>query len=548
MSYRKIKNPGEVRMPGPGEFLKEVSLHDVLLGLDSMHWRAQQMNMEFPENSQFANAGKPYGGWEDPICEFRGHFVGHYLGTMALKWATTHNDSLKGKCRLWCPLCPNARIKWEILAGLLDEYAYADKAEALKITTWMYIVTRHWDSLNEETGGMNDILYMLFTITQDPKHLVLVHLFDKPCSLGLLAVQADDISGFCAKTKIPIVIGSQMRYEVTGDQLQTVSRNLFRWTKEMAYADYYERALTNASGSTKDWGTPFDSLWGCYGTGIQSFAKLGDSIYFEEEGLYPGLYIIQYISSSLDWKSGHIVLNQKVDPVVSSDPYLHITFTFLPKGAARPLSFGFRISSWTNTNGAKATLNGQDLPLPSTADRPFTTLVTFSKVSRNSTFVLTIYPNGKSSKSGTDIALQATFRFILNDKPSSEFSSLSDVIGRSVMLELFASPGMLVVRGTDDELVVTDSSSVHGSSIFRLVTRWDGKAETVSLESVTQKGCFVSTSVNLKSGASMKLSCNTEIEYHPLNFVAKGAKRNFLLVPLLSIRDGSYTVYFNIQS
>lgn len=34
-------------MPGPGEFLEEVSLHDVLLGLDSMHWRAQQMNMEY---------------------------------------------------------------------------------------------------------------------------------------------------------------------------------------------------------------------------------------------------------------------------------------------------------------------------------------------------------------------------------------------------------------------------------------------------------------------------------------------------------------------
>ncbi|KAK9224580.1 hypothetical protein WN943_009615 [Citrus x changshan-huyou] len=89
----------------------------------------------------------------------------------------------------------------------------------------------------------------------------------------------------------------------------------------------------------------------------------------------------------------------------------------------------------------------------------------------------------KSPKSGTDIALQATLRFILNDKPSSEYSSLSDAIGRSVMLELFASPGMLVVQGTDDELVVTDSSSVRGS-IFRLVTGWDGKAETVSLESL----------------------------------------------------------------
>lgn len=60
----------------------------------------------------------------------------------------------------------------------------------------------------------------------------------------------------------------------------------------MVYADYYERALTNgvlgiqrgtdpgvmiymlllASGSTKDWGTPFDSLWCCYGTGLVSIA------------------------------------------------------------------------------------------------------------------------------------------------------------------------------------------------------------------------------------------------------------------------------------
>jgi len=65
-------------------------------------------------------------------------------------------------------------------------------------------------------------------------------------------------------------------------------------------------------------------------TGIESFSKLGDSIYFEE-GEAPGLYIIQYISSSLDWKSGQIVLSQKVDPIVSSDPYLRVTLTFSPK-------------------------------------------------------------------------------------------------------------------------------------------------------------------------------------------------------------------------
>lgn len=72
-----------------------------------------------------------------------------------------------------------------------------------------------------------------------------------------------------------------------------VSRNLFRWTKETTYADYYERALTNGvlsiqrgtdpgvmvymlplnRGSSKarsyhGWGRPFLDFWCCYGTGI----------------------------------------------------------------------------------------------------------------------------------------------------------------------------------------------------------------------------------------------------------------------------------------
>lgn len=74
-----------------------------------------------------------------------------------------------------------------------------------------------------------------------------------------------------------------------------VSRNLFRWTKEVGYADYYERALTNgvlsiqrgrepgimiymlplghgeskARSDNEGWGTKYDSFWCCYGTGRQ---------------------------------------------------------------------------------------------------------------------------------------------------------------------------------------------------------------------------------------------------------------------------------------
>lgn len=68
---------------------------------------------------------------------------------------------------------------WQILAGLLDQYTLAGNDEAFKMMTWMvdyfykrvqnvvskYTVERHYRSLNEETGGMNDVLYRLYSIT-----------------------------------------------------------------------------------------------------------------------------------------------------------------------------------------------------------------------------------------------------------------------------------------------------------------------------------------------------------------------------------------------
>ena len=64
-----------------------------------------------------------------------------------------------------------------------------------------------------------------------------------------------------------------------------------------------------------------------FAVSIESFSKLGDSLYFEEEGNQIGLYVIQYISSSLDWKSAPLVLNQRVCPVISSFPYLQAKIT-----------------------------------------------------------------------------------------------------------------------------------------------------------------------------------------------------------------------------
>ncbi|XP_060174153.1 uncharacterized protein LOC132604599 [Lycium barbarum] len=778
MMYRNIKNSDGVK--GIDGILSEVSLHDVRIEPNSMHGRAQKTNLEylmmldvdklvwsFRKTAGLDTPGDPYGGWEAPNGELRGHFVGHYLSASAQMWASTHNESLKQKmsavvsalsiCQekmgsgylsafpselfdrfeaikpVWAPYYTIHKI----MAGLLDQYMIAGNDQALKMTTWMaeyfynrvqnvitkYTIERHWRSLNEETGGMNDVLYRLYTVTGDAKHLMLAHLFDKPCFLGPLALKADDISGFHANTHIPIVVGTQLRYEVTGDPLykeigtyfmdivnsshsyatggtsvgefwsdpkrlastlQTeneescttynmlkVSRHLFRWTKEMAYADYYERALTNgvlsiqrgtdpgvmiymlplARGGSKarsghGWGKQFTDFWCCYGTGIESFAKLGDSIYFEQKGNSPGLYIIQYIPSSFNWKSGQVSVSQKIEPVVSWDNSLHVTITISSNGHSSGVSstLNLRIPSWTHSSGAKATINGKDLSLPTPGnfltitknwgqgdkitlellmvlrteaikdDRPeyaslqailygpyllaghssgdwdietkSTTslsdlitpvpadynsdLISLTQQSGDATFVLTSSNQSiqmeKFPETGTDVAVSATFRLVSLDKSSVKPSEHKDLIGKQVLLELFDLPGMFISQQGQEQSLGVAGSSDDGGSLFRLTAGLDGKDDTVSLESEAQKGCFIYSGVDYKSSSSVKLSCNSKSlddgfkqaasfilgngisEYHPISFVAKGAKRNFILSPLLSFRDESYTVYFNIQS
>lgn len=63
---------------------------------------------------------------------------------------------------------------------------------------------------------------------------------------------------------------------------------------------------------------------------IETFAKLGDSIYFEDvrSGTNPTLYIIQFISSFLEWKSANTELHQIVHPVSSWHPKLRVEILF----------------------------------------------------------------------------------------------------------------------------------------------------------------------------------------------------------------------------
>lgn len=168
----------------------------------------------------------------------------------------------------------------------------------------------------------------------------------------------------------------------------------------------------------------------------------------------------------------------------------------------------------------------------------------------------------KYPESGTDAAVDATFRVILSGQ-ASNFSSLSDLIGQQVILEPFDYPGKVLLQESDGGISVGNSPAEEDASSFLLVTGLDGKDGTVSLESQSQKGCFVYSGVDYEAGAGLSLRCKDKkggfnnqaasfvmkkglVDYHPISFTAKGAKRSFVLSPLMSFRDESYTVYFSI--
>lgn len=113
----------------------------------------------------------------------------------------------------------------------------------------------------------------------------------------------------------------------TTHNMLKVTRYLYRWTGDPRYAEFTERALLNgilgtnradtgqmiyyvplSTGHTKAFGTPNDSFWCCYGTGIESFSKLNDSIYFHDDH---GLYVAQFIASTLDWHARGLRVEQR---------------------------------------------------------------------------------------------------------------------------------------------------------------------------------------------------------------------------------------------
>lgn len=225
--------------------------------LDSL--KTDRLLHSFRLTAGITSSATPYGGWEKPDCELRGHFNGgHYLSAVALAYASAGNDALRrngdvmvaelatcqkangngylsaypaelfqrlvdGK-KVWAPFYTLHKI----MAGLLDMYVHTGNEQALQvcegIAGW---VQAYFEGVSEETrqrmlrieyGGMNEVLANLYGITKKQRYLDTARRFEQPMFLDPLAGHRDELKGLHANTHVPKVIGAARMYELTGER------------------------------------------------------------------------------------------------------------------------------------------------------------------------------------------------------------------------------------------------------------------------------------------------------------------------------------------
>ncbi len=138
-----------------------------------------------------------------------------------------------------------------------------------------------------------------------------------------------------------------------------LSRELFKITGDVKYMDFYEGTYYNsilssqnpesgmttyfqpmATGYFKVYSTRWDKFWCCTGSGMESFTKLGDTIYMHDDNT---LYVNMYQSSILNWADKNMKITQD-----SSIPDGDTSkFTIDGSGA---VEFRFRIPDWKAGN------------------------------------------------------------------------------------------------------------------------------------------------------------------------------------------------------
>ena len=224
----------------------------------------------FRLNAGLKTEAEPYGGWERHLIG--GHAMGHYFSALSQAAVNpglekSRREEIEKKLReiisglkecqlengfLWAgrisdpdnveiqfdlveqgrgneDIIKVAWVPWytmhKILAGLIAAYSVAGVSEALEIAKklgdWVCSRTESWDQKTRETvldteyGGMNDVMYQLYSVTGCDRYAEAAHAFDEEKLFGdILTNRHNLLTGRHANTTIPKIIGFLMRYQI----------------------------------------------------------------------------------------------------------------------------------------------------------------------------------------------------------------------------------------------------------------------------------------------------------------------------------------------
>ena len=359
------------------------------------------------------------------LAKCQARLSGGYLSAFPTEWF----DRLDARKPVWAPFYTIHKIMagmfdmyslagnkqaLEVLEGMAN---WADDYTKSKSEAHMQ------DILNTEYGGMNEVLYNLAGATGDDRWATVGDRFTKKVFFNPLASRRDELRGLHVNTHIPQVIGAARRYELSGDMrfhdvadyfwyevvsarsyvtggtsngegwlapprqlaaelkqsvstaecccaynMMKLTRQLYSWTGDPRYFDYYERALFNhrlgtirpdtgatqyylslTPGAWKTFNFEDKSFWCCTGTGVEEFSKLNDSIYWRDDH---GVYVNLFIASDLNWQEKGFRLKQETKfPDVASTT-LHIAVD-----KPMQLALSLRIPEWMT--GGSIKINGK---------------------------------------------------------------------------------------------------------------------------------------------------------------------------------------------
>ena len=199
-----------------------------------------------------------HGGWESPLCELRGHFLGHWLSAAAMHYQATGDRQIKAKaddlvddlarCQeenggQWAASIPEKymyRISigkkvWaphytihKTFMGLLDMYELAGNEKALEVAVnfgeWFYNWSgkfsheKFQEILDYETGGMLEIWVILYRITGKQMFRELMERYYRDSLFDGLLSGRDVLTNMHANTTIPEILGAAAWYDATGEE------------------------------------------------------------------------------------------------------------------------------------------------------------------------------------------------------------------------------------------------------------------------------------------------------------------------------------------